>query len=254
MNTPESHGAPSSAPSSSAASSALSAASSSVDLSPVSSSSTSSTPSTPSTPSPTSSPASPGHHAHALLLEHAENVVTKVIDRVPRPGTQQQLEEAIHAITAAVQRYPGHLGVHVTPPAPPFHPGYRVVYKFDTPEHLHAWEESEEQHRLVRQANRHTQGAPGYQVLTGLETWFTLPASPHLPPPPRNKMSVVSWLGIFPLVYGYGSIINALVPHDTPSVLRVLVNTALVVPTMSYVVGPRLTRLFKGWLYPQVKG
>jgi antibiotic biosynthesis monooxygenase (ABM) superfamily enzyme len=27
--------------------------------------------------------------------------------------------------------------------------------------------------------------------------------------------------------------------------------TALVVPTMSYVVAPRLTRLFKDWLYPK---
>jgi hypothetical protein len=182
----------------------------------------------------------------------SDDAVTKVIDRVPRPGTQPQLEAAIHELTRAALKFPGHLGVHVTPPALPAQPGYRLVYKFDTAEHLHAWEESEEQHRLVAIANQYTQGAPNYKVLTGLETWFTLPVTPGMAPPPRAKMTVVSWLGIFPLVYVYGLLFSWVLPHDTPVILRVFIVTALVVPTMSYVVAPRLTRLFKGWLYPNV--
>ena len=187
-------------------------------------------------------------------VELTEDAVTKVIDRVPRAGSEQKLEAAIHALTHAALKFPGHLGVHVTPPAPPSHPGYRVVYKFDTPEHLHAWEESDTQHRLVAIANLYTQGMPHYQVLTGLETWFTLAAAPGAPPPPRAKMSLVSWLGIFPLVYLYGRLLALVLPHGTPIALSVLLNTALVVPTMSYVVAPRLTRLFKGWLYPARDG
>jgi antibiotic biosynthesis monooxygenase (ABM) superfamily enzyme len=35
-----------------------------------------------------------------------------------------------------------------------------------------------------------------------------------------------------------------------PIWLRVLVGTALVVPLMTYLVMPRMTRLFKSWLYP----
>ena len=179
------------------------------------------------------------------------DAVTKVIDRVPRPGTERQLEAAIHALTSAALQFSGHLGVTVTPPAPPSQPGYRMVYKFASAAQLQAWEESDTQHRLVTIANLYTQGMPHYQVLTGLETWFTLPASPLTPPPPRAKMTVVSWLGIFPLVYGYGLAVNWLVPAGTPGVVRVLLVTALVVPTMSYVVAPRLTLLFKPWLYPR---
>ncbi len=177
--------------------------------------------------------------------------MTKVIDRVPRPGAERQLETAIRALTGAALRFPGHLGVNVTPPAPPSQPGYRLVYKFDSAEHLQAWEESDEQHRLVAIANLHTQGMPHYQVLTGLETWFTLPASPGTPAPPRAKMTTISWLGIFPLVYGYGLAVNWLAPATTPGYIRVLVVTLLVVPTMSYVVAPRLTLLFRSWLYPK---
>jgi hypothetical protein len=38
------------------------------------------------------------------------------------------------------------------------------------------------------------------QVLTGLESWFTLPTQPGLPPPPRYKMALVTWVTIFPLI------------------------------------------------------
>jgi hypothetical protein len=38
------------------------------------------------------------------------------------------------------------------------------------------------------------------QVLTGLESWCTLPTQPGLPPPPRYKMALVTWMTIFPLI------------------------------------------------------
>ena len=65
------------------------------------------------------------------------------------------------------------------------------------------------------------------------------------------RMTVVTWLGIFPLVYLYAELFNRILPPATPVILKVFAVTALVVPTMSYVVAPRLTRLFKDWLYPK---
>ncbi|TMH24243.1 MAG: hypothetical protein E6H61_04350 [Betaproteobacteria bacterium] len=179
-----------------------------------------------------------------------ETAVTKVIDRIPREGMDAQLEQAIKNLIAAALRFRGHLGVTVTRPSLPVQPGFRMVYRFDSCEHLRAWEESAEYARLVSEANRYTQGGPRYDILTGLETWFTLPAQPALRPPPRAKMTFVSWLGIFPLVYLYAELFDWILPSGTPVVLKVFAVTALVVPTMSYVVAPRLTRLFKSWLYP----
>jgi len=179
-----------------------------------------------------------------------ETAVTKVVDRIPREGMDAQLEQAMKNLIAAALKFPGHLGVTVTRPSLPAQPGFRMVYRFDSCEHLRAWEESAEYGRLVSAANRYTQGAPHYEILTGLETWFTVPAHPGLRPPPRAKMTVISWLGIFPLVYLYAELFNWILPPSTPVILKVLAVTALVVPTMSYVVAPRLTRLFKNWLYP----
>jgi hypothetical protein len=176
--------------------------------------------------------------------------VTKIIDRVPCPGMEAQLEHALKDLIAAALRFPGHLGVVVTRPSLPVQPGFRMVYRFDTCEHLGAWEESAEHRRLVGVANRYTRGEPHREVLTGLETWFTLPAQASAQLPVRARMTVVTWLGIFPLVFIYQQLLVGILPSDTPVVLTIAAITALVVPSMSYLVGPRLTRLFGKWLYP----
>ena len=176
--------------------------------------------------------------------------VTKVIDRIPRAGMEAQLEQSIKNLIVAAMRLPGHLGVTVTRPSLPAQPGFRIVSYFDSCEHLRTWEESDEYVRLVSIADRYTQGEPRRQVLTGLETWFTLPAQSGTPGPRRDRMTVVNWIGIFPLVYVYERVVSWIMPLDTPILLRLAVITALVVPTMSYLVSPQLTRLFKRWLYP----
>ena len=61
-------------------------------------------------------------------------------------------------------------------------------------------------------------------------------------------MTCVSWLGVFPLVYGYAALASGGLPVSTPAVVRILIVTAVAVPTMSYLVGPWLTRLFRRWL------
>jgi len=181
------------------------------------------------------------------LTSIADVAVTKIVDRVPRAGMQAQLERAIQQLTQACMRFPGYLGITVLRPALPSHPAFRLIYKFATAADLRTWEESEEQHRLVRRANRYTQGAPRHHTQSGLEAWFT-PTAPVAPYPSRAKLTLVSWLGVFPLVYVYAAIAGHVLPVSTPSVLRILIVTAVAVPTMSYLVGPGLTRLFRRWL------
>ena len=106
-------------------------------------------------------------------------------------------------------------------------------------EHLRAWEESAERARLVSEANRYTQGKPHYDVLTGLDTWFTLPAQLAARPPQRARMTLVSWIGIFPLVYLYSELFRRILPPGTPAIVTIFAVTALVVPTMTYIVAPR---------------
>lgn len=177
--------------------------------------------------------------------------VTKVVDRVPRPGEDEALEKAIRDMIAAATALPGHLGVTVTRPAPPVQPGFRIIYRFDTPEHLQAWLDSEAYARLAAVADSHTLGPAQSRDLVGLEAWFTLPGTPR--PPRRDRMTAVTWLGIFPLTAAIGWLLGRLLPPGAPWLLRAALTTALVVPAMTYAVAPWLTRLFRRWLYPEPK-
>jgi antibiotic biosynthesis monooxygenase (ABM) superfamily enzyme len=85
------------------------------------------------------------------------------------------------------------------------------------------------------------------QRVSGLETWFALPGR-TAPAPPRWKMAVVTVLAIVPLVLA----MNVLVlPQLTgwPVVARTLVFSGTLTTLMTWVVMPRMTRLFRRFLY-----
>ena len=62
-------------------------------------------------------------------------------------------------------------------------------------------------------------------------------------------MVVVTWLGVFPIVMIIFSVFGQWLSL-LPTVVRTLVFTAVMVTLMTYVVMPRMTRLFSFWLYP----
>ncbi|NES23669.1 MAG: hypothetical protein F6K41_33305 [Symploca sp. SIO3E6] len=68
------------------------------------------------------------------------------------------------------------------------------------------------------------------------------------PPPPKYKTATVTWIGVYicSSLLGY-----FLVPYlgGLPYLLRQAITTGLVVSLLAYVVMPRLTRLFRKWLY-----
>jgi uncharacterized protein len=63
-------------------------------------------------------------------------------------------------------------------------------------------------------------------------------------------MAVVTWLAVFPTVLIiftlFGPLLNLL-----PTVLRTLLFTLTMVTLMTYLIMPRMTRLFSFWLYPK---
>jgi antibiotic biosynthesis monooxygenase (ABM) superfamily enzyme len=98
-------------------------------------------------------------------------------------------------------------------------------------------------------AEPHVIGPMGTQVLTGLETWFTLPGHPGVPPPPRYKMAILTWITIFPLIALVVILLGPLL-EGLSLVPRLAITTAVTVPIMTWLVMPRVTRLLRGWLYP----
>ncbi len=175
--------------------------------------------------------------------------VTAMASRRVKPGREREFEDWVSGILAAANDFPGYLGSEVLRPSDPEDNEYEIIFRFDHESNLHAWENSEERHHWLRQSRPLLEEEEKVHVLSGLETWFTLPSKLGEPAPPRYKMAIVTWLAVFPVVAVifslFGQWLNLL-----PTLLRTLVFTLVMVTLMTYVIMPRMTRLFSFWLYP----
>jgi antibiotic biosynthesis monooxygenase (ABM) superfamily enzyme len=73
------------------------------------------------------------------------------------------------------------------------------------------------------------------------------PAAQRPVRPPRWKVAMLTWLGVFPLVTAMVTLGKPLL-DPLPLVARTFALTAVVVPVMVFVVTPALTRAFQFWL------
>jgi uncharacterized protein len=175
-------------------------------------------------------------------------VTVDVLQQV-KPGCEDEFERVLSDLLVAAEAFEGHLGVNIFRPTDRSNPEYRIVFKFDHLSNLTHWENSPIRHRLLERTKRLTVGSK-YQRLTGLETWFTLPIQGAIVPPPRYKMVLVTWLVIFPLINIIPPFLNQLL-SPLPPLLRSAIGAAFMVSLMTYVIMPRVTKLFAKWLYPK---
>lgn len=175
--------------------------------------------------------------------------VTTTVTRRVKAGHEPFYDQFLAGINAAASKFPGHLGVDVYRPESATAGEYRIVYRFDTGEHLRAWLDSDERAAWLERAEPHVIGPMRTRFVTGLETWFTVPGRPDAPPPPPYKMALLTWITIFPLIT---LVVIALDPllEKLDLVPRLAVTTAVTVPIMTWLVMPRITRLLRHWLYP----
>ena len=179
--------------------------------------------------------------------------LTVVVSRRVRKGQQEAFEALSSQMTERASRFPGYLGTAMFRPASPDDPEYRIVFKFRDRETLIAWEESEERAELLEQIESLLVQPSEREVTSGIVTWFTLPGQNPVQPPPKWKMTIVSWLALYPAVTLVFVIFGDLLAQ-VPLLLRTMIVTIVVMGLMSYVLMPRMTKWFAFWLFPRQKG
>ncbi|MTI97283.1 MAG: antibiotic biosynthesis monooxygenase [Marinobacter adhaerens] len=179
--------------------------------------------------------------------------LTVVVSRRVRKGQQEAFEALSSQMTERASRFPGYLGTAMFRPASPDDPEYRIVFKFRDRETLTAWEESEERAELLEQIESLLVRPSEREVTSGIVTWFTLPGQNPVQPPPKWKMTIVSWLALYPAVTLVFVIFGDLLAQ-VPLLLRTMIVTIVVMGLMSYVLMPRMTKWFAFWLFPRQKG
>lgn len=178
-----------------------------------------------------------------------EHHVTAVIAHLLKPGQEAAYEAWMREIIPVAKTFPGYLGVNVLRPQPGIQSEYIIVLHFDHPTNLQTWLESKERHTLIAQTQPMVQEPEKIQALTGLETWFELPRRSQKSPPKRYKMALLTWLGVFITLSVVGRILAVLLT-PLPPILVQFLTVGAVVGLLTYVIMPRLTQLFRKWLYP----
>ncbi|WP_221794165.1 antibiotic biosynthesis monooxygenase [Oceanobacter mangrovi] len=177
----------------------------------------------------------------------ADSVAVQV-SRSVKPGCEAEFEALCSQLTEAASQFAGYLGANLFRPGEGSPADYRIVFRFADVTALDAWEQSPQRAGIL-QAIEPLLAAPSQrQRLSGIALWFDLPDAPAHPTPPRYKMTLVSWLALYPIVtlvfLLFGDWLQLL-----PLLLRTLLVTALVIFLMTYVAMPRLTRWFRFWLF-----
>ena len=177
--------------------------------------------------------------------------VTAIISHVVRSGREQGYEEWFHGIATDARKFKGHLGVSAIRPRDHAHPEYVVILKFDRYNNLKTWLESEVRQEWIERLQPLIEKPEAIQTLSGLETWFSLPNQPFKSSPPRYKMALVTWLGVFITLAVLSRLLAPLLSR-LPVLLNQFITTGLVVALLTYLIMPRLTQLFRKWLYPNL--
>lgn len=178
-----------------------------------------------------------------MVPKHAEPVTVVFTWRVAR-GREPEFEEWAHDITSAATRSPGHLGSTWLRPQGADRT-YHTVLRFTDSRRLAAWLDSPERQGWIDRLD----GLASEERLqtTGMETWFSLPER-TVHAPPRWKMSLVTFAVVYPLSLAL-QLTAVPLTSPWPLPLRALAFPVILVPLLTYLFMPILSRLLRRWLY-----
>lgn len=159
-------------------------------------------------------------------------------------GREPEFEAWRREISAAALRFPGHMGIDVILPGATSGE-YVVIFRFDTYDHLRAWQESDIRRELLKKAEPFREREPSYRLESGLEYWFAPSGVPVSPP--RWKMALVTVLGVWPVSMLVSWLLTPLIGR-LPLALRALLMAMGIVMLLTWVVMPVLVRILKPWL------
>src|SRR6266850_5019348 len=118
------------------------------------------------------------------------------ITRRERPGCETEFQQALREFLQTSFAHGGVLGASMLIPPPGSDSReYGILRTFADEKERDAFYASPMFKAWEERARTLTEGEPVYRQLHGLEAWFR---SPHNPPP-RWKMAVATFLGVFPI-------------------------------------------------------
>jgi antibiotic biosynthesis monooxygenase (ABM) superfamily enzyme len=125
--------------------------------------------------------------------------------------------------------------------------GYVLLFRYETPEQLAAWQSSETARDWLERGMAFTVGEVQIQKLTGLEFWFQR-ATEAAHGPPARKMVIATVAGLYPLILFVAPQLAKLF-GPLPGALATLSSVTVLVLMMTYAVMRLVTRALSPWLF-----
>lgn len=186
--------------------------------------------------------------AHAASSMSSGDELTVVVNRRIKPERESEFERTMREFVQFAMAFPGHRGISVLRPSGGGR-DYIVVDKFSDEGARSSFKASSQYQEWMTRLGELTEGDPRIEELSGLEGWFTLPEDPGLARPPKYKMAVATFLGVFPVAMGLNLTLGPAI-RPWHFVLSGAIFNACVVILLTWVVMPLVTRALHRWLFP----
>jgi uncharacterized protein len=173
--------------------------------------------------------------------------VTTVITRHIKPGHDKEYAGWFGRILEAMKKFPGYRGATVVVPGGTDPDARIVLYRFADKTTMENWENSPERKKLLSEVENYSTQI--YTKASGLETWFELPNTHSVVPPPKWKMAAVAFLAASAIAYVSRLILGPYL-GTWPLAVTAPFYSAILVLVLTYFAMPNLTRVLKRWLYP----
>jgi antibiotic biosynthesis monooxygenase (ABM) superfamily enzyme len=177
-------------------------------------------------------------------------VVTLVTHDV-LPGMEQEYVRWQDSLTKAQKRFPGFMGGELFKPVPGVQDRWVLLFRFDTPEHLGAWLESDTRTKLLQEGRRYLRSYDLHTVNSPFSGWFGFGGGAGAAIP-RWKQAMAVLLALYPtvvvLAHTTGPLFKAL--HVTGS-LAMFVSLVLSTIILTWILMPVVNRALAFWLMPR---
>jgi antibiotic biosynthesis monooxygenase (ABM) superfamily enzyme len=167
--------------------------------------------------------------------------VTVVVTRRVIAGQEEKYRQWFREVSERSAKFPGHLGA--TLQGPTDNNDFHVIFRYDTVEHLRAWEQSEERAHWTAKLAGVVQGEAKVDKYCGLEFLFDSSG----PPVPKYRMVIVLTAVVFLMLLALRPLSARLFEAVPPS-LQLLITVTVQVIAMTYLVMPLIYRWLGRWL------
>ena len=181
------------------------------------------------------------------MVENIEPI-TVIISRRVKPEMVEEFESLTSEMTQRASKFSGYLGTTLFKPSSGNDPEYRIMFKFQDISSLQEWEGSSQRAEILEKIEDLLITTSEREQISGLITWFTLPSTNPITPPPRYKMTLISWLALYPAVTLIFWLFESWL-IEFPLLIRTFMVTAVVILLMTYILMPFMTKRFAFWLY-----